>query len=284
LIVKKVVIPAAGLGTRLLPVTKEMPKEMLPIFVKNKKGEIFLKPILQVIFEDLYDFGFREFCFVVGRGKRAIEDHFTSDHGFIEFLQKKGKDCLTEGLAQFYNKLDSSTVVFVNQPQPRGFGDAIHKARSFTGMESFLVHAGDDLIASDNNDHLKRLLEVHEAHNSDVTFLVEEVKDPTKYGVIVGDEVDKGIYKVKEVIEKPSKPPSNLAIIAIYVFRPVIYDAIQNIGFDENLELQLTDAIQNLAMQNYNIYAVKLEKNEKRLDIGTTDAYQSILKATPRDF
>ena len=279
----KVVIPAAGLGTRLLPVTKEMPKEMLPIFVKNKKGETFLKPILQVIFEDLYDFGFREFCFIVGRGKRAIEDHFTSDYGFVEFLRKKGKDDLTEGLEQFYNKLDSSTIIFVNQPQPRGFGDAIYKARSFTGMESFLVHAGDDLIASDNNNHLKRLLEVHETHNSDMTFLVEEVKDPTKYGVIVGEEIDKGIYKVQEVVEKPSKPPSNLAIIAIYIFKPIIYDAIENIKPDENLELQLTDAIQNLAMQNYNIYAVKLEKNEKRLDVGTVDAYYSILQAAPRD-
>lgn len=281
--INKVVIPAAGLGTRLLPVTKEMPKEMLPIFVKNKKGETFLKPILQVIFEDLYGFGFREFCFVVGRGKRAIEDHFTSDHGFVEFLKKRGKNGLTEGLEQFYNKLDSSTIIFVNQPQPRGFGDAIYKARSFTGMESFLVHAGDDLIASDNNDHLKRLLKVHESRNSDVTFLVEEVKDPTKYGVIVGDEVDKGIYRIKEVVEKPSKPPSNLAIIAIYIFKSKIYDAIQNIGLDENLELQLTDAIQNLAVQNSNIYAVKLGKDEKRLDIGTTDAYKSILQEAPRD-
>lgn len=281
--INKIVIPAAGLGTRLLPVTKEMPKEMLPIFVKNKKGETFLKPILQVIFEGLYDFRFREFCFVVGRGKRAIEDHFTSDHGFVEFLRKRGKDDLTEGLEQFYDKLDSSTIIFVNQPQPRGFGDAIYKARSFTGVEPFLVHAGDDLIASDNNNHLKRLLEVHESHNSDVTFLVEKVKDPTKYGVIVGEEIDKGIYKVQEVVEKPSKPPSNLAIIAIYIFKPIIYDAIKNIKPDENLELQLTDAIQNLAMQNYNIYAVKLEKDEKRLDIGTTDAYKSILQAAPRD-
>ncbi|MCW4033592.1 MAG: sugar phosphate nucleotidyltransferase [Candidatus Bathyarchaeota archaeon] len=281
--IKKVVIPAAGLGTRLLPVTKEMPKEMLPIFVKNKKGETFLKPILQVIFEDLFDFGFSEFCFVVGRGKRAIEDHFTSDHGFVEFLRKRGKDDLTEGLEQFYNKLDSSTVIFVNQPQPRGFGDAIHKARSFTGMESFLVHAGDDLIASNNNDHLKRLLDADKKYNGHATFLVEEVKDPTKYGVIVGDEVNKGIYKVKEVIEKPSKPPSNLAIIAIYLFKPIIYDAIQNIKPDENLELQLTDAIQNLAMQNHNIYAVKLEKDEKRLDIGTADAYKNIIQASPRD-
>lgn len=282
--INKVVIPAAGLGTRLLPLTKEMPKEMLPIFVKKKNRPILLKPMLQVIFEKLYDFGFNEFCFIVGRGKRAIEDHFTSDFNFIQFLRLKNKDAQAEDLEEFYRKLNDSNIVFINQPEPKGFGDAIFKARSFTGDDTFMVHAGDDLIASTNSDYLSRLLKVHKDYDSDSTFLVEEIEDPRRYGVIIGEELEEGVFEVKKIIEKPSKPPTNLATIAIYIFKSIIYDAIKNTPPDKDNEVQLTSAIHKLIIQNYKIHAVKLRDNEERVDIGIPEAYQRILRLEPKRF
>jgi len=116
--IRKAVIPAAGLGTRLLSATKELPKEMLPIFYRDSNGEIYLKPMLQVLFEQLYKFGFREFCFIVGRGKRAVEDHFTPDYSFLDLLEKKGKEKFVKSLKEFYSMIEKSTIVWINQPEP----------------------------------------------------------------------------------------------------------------------------------------------------------------------
>jgi UTP--glucose-1-phosphate uridylyltransferase len=171
LVIKKAVIPAAGLGTRLLPITKELPKEMLPIFFKED-GKLFLRPMLQAVFEQIYDVGFREFGFIVGRGKRAIEDHFTLDDIFIEQLKNNHKEELANGLEAFYKKLSDSTIMFMNQPRPKGFGDAIHKAKLFTGKEAFLMHAGDDLVFSRHNNHLRKILKVFEHYDADASFLV----------------------------------------------------------------------------------------------------------------
>jgi UTP--glucose-1-phosphate uridylyltransferase len=278
--IRKVVIPAAGLGTRLLPVTKELPKEMLPLFISEENGTILLKPILQIIFEKLYDFGFREFCFIVGKGKRAIENHFTSDPNFIKYLKQKNK--VSRDLEMFYKKLDNSDIIFINQPEPKGFGDAVYRAKPFTGDEPFLVHAGDDLITSERNAHIKRLVDIHNNYSSDTTFLVEEMEDPSKYGVIEGEELDNGIYNVKQIIEKPLKPPSKLATIAIYIFKSIIYDAIKKIEPDKNDELQLTNAIQKLIKQNHEIYAVRLKESEFRVDIGTIKEYQRLLRSDTR--
>ncbi|HDI74672.1 MAG TPA: hypothetical protein ENF55_01810, partial [Thermoprotei archaeon] len=172
---KKAVIPAAGLGTRLLPTTKELPKEMMPIFYK-RRGETILKPTLQIIFEELYDAGIREFCFIVGRGKRAIEDHFTPDYNFLEYLRKKGKEVVAEDIEEFYEKIDNSVLVFVNQPQPRGFGDAVLKAKAFVGNEPFIVHAGDAIIFSENNEHLKKIINVFYHKKAEAVFLLKEVE------------------------------------------------------------------------------------------------------------
>ncbi|MEM2294189.1 MAG: hypothetical protein QXX41_13030, partial [Nitrososphaerota archaeon] len=116
---------AAGLGTRLLLATKEMPKEMLPLFSSGRNVDLLLKPVLQLIFEQLYDLGFREFCFVVGRGKRSIEDHFTPDYNYIELLKGKNKVNLVKNLEEFYQKVEKSIIFWVNQPEPRGFGHAV---------------------------------------------------------------------------------------------------------------------------------------------------------------
>jgi len=275
--IRKAVIPAAGLGTRLLPVTKELPKEMLPIFLKQN-DEIYLKPMLQAVFEQLYDIGFREFAFIVGRGKRAIEDHFTIDESFVEYLKNSNKARLADRLQDFYEKLGNSTIIFINQPKPKGFGDAVYKAKPFTDNEPFLVHAGDDIILSTGNDHLRRLMKVFEDYDADVAFLVEEVEDPRKYGVIVGKEIESGIFEVKEVFEKPEKPPSNVAIVAVYIFKPIIYRAIEKTVSNKSKEVQLTDAIKVLLNWQCRIYALKLKNRERRIDIGEPETYLEALK------
>jgi len=280
---KKVVIPAAGLGTRLLPATKEMPKEMLPIFVKKDDGRLRLKPMLQAVFEQLYDVGFREYAFIVGRGKRAIEDHFSPDEGFIEYLRNKNKAELAEELQGFYKKINDSTIVFINQPKPKGFGDAVYQAKIFTKNEPFLLHAGDDIILSKNNDHLKRLMEKFSDYDAEAIFLVEEVEDPRKYGVMVGNEIKSGIFKVKEVVEKPQVPSSNLAIIALYIFKPSIYQMIDEVKLKRGVEVELTDAVELLISWGRGVYALKLQRDEKRVDVGSPETYLETLRTILTD-
>jgi len=153
----KCVLTVAGMGTRLLPLTKELPKEMLPIYSRTKSDELVLKPILQVIFESLYDYKIRDFCFVVGKTKHAVESHFTPDPDMLDFLKKERKRKLFDMLKDYFSKLEKSNIVFTYQPKPIGFGDAIKRGEKFVGNENFLLHAGDDIVISKNNDHLKRL-------------------------------------------------------------------------------------------------------------------------------
>lgn len=275
--IRKVVIPAAGLGTRLLPITKELPKEMLPIFFQQN-GEVCLKPMLQAVFEQLYDVGFREFGFIVGRGKRAIKDHFTTDDSFVEYLETSGRANLVYRLKDFYEKLNDSNILFLHQPKPKGFGDAVYKARLFTGNKPFLVHAGDDLIVSEDNEHLRRMINAYEDYDADAVFLTEEVEDPRGYGVVVGDRISSDMLEVKKVVEKPRTPPSNLAIVALYIFKPIIYRAIEEVEPDVNSEVQLTDAISSLLDWRCKVYALRLKLGERRIDVGTPENYLEILK------
>jgi len=267
---RKAVIPAAGLGTRLLPITKELPKEMLPIFTNASNGRVCLKPILQAVFEQLYDVGFREFCFVVGRGKRAIEDHFTPDNNFICYLDNKHKAELAGGLREFYERVENSKIMFVNQPEPRGFGCAVLRTKPFVAGD-FLVHAGDTYIMSPGQDHLMRLMRTHSELKADLTFVVQEVEDPRQYGVIEAKEVGKDLFKVKKAIEKPEKPSSKLAIMPIYLFKPKIFDSLEKIGPGVDGELQLTDGIQHMIRRGLKVYAIKLRPEELKLDMGTPE-------------
>jgi UTP--glucose-1-phosphate uridylyltransferase len=275
--IKKAVIPAAGLGTRLFPVTKEQPKEMLPLFCRLADGNIGVKPLLQMVFEQLYDAGFREFCFVVGRGKRSIEDHFTPDFNSIIMLKNSGKNGRASDLNGFYMKLKTSTIIWVNQPQPKGFGDAVLMALPFVQNEHCLVHAGDTYIVSKDAEHLKLLIKVYEQFNADAAFIVQEINDPRQYGVIEAEEIEKEVYKVKNAIEKPENPPTNLAIMPIYIFHPVIFKALEKTLPGKSGEIQLTDAIQRLIEWGLNVFAVKLNQSEVRLDIGNPETYWEAL-------
>lgn len=281
---RKVVIPAAGLGTRLLSVTKEQPKEMLPVFAKGSNGELCLKPLLQMVFEQLYDAGFREFCFIVGRGKRAIEDHFTQDYEYIEMLRSKGKSSQADDLEGFYRRLEDSTIIWINQPHPKGFGDAVLRAEPFIGDDEFLVHAGDTYIVSPNNNHLERLMEVYHRYRVDAAFIVQEVEDPRQYGVAVVEKVNEGVYEVKRVIEKPEEPVSKLAIMPVYAFHPVIFKALERTPPGKGGEVQLTDGIQKLIDWGLKVYAVELSKEDIRLDIGNPEGYWEALRVSYEHF
>ncbi|MEM2143719.1 MAG: sugar phosphate nucleotidyltransferase [Candidatus Jordarchaeaceae archaeon] len=269
--IRNVVLPVAGLGTRLLPVTKEMPKEMLPIFMNSTNNKACLKPLIQAIFEQLYDVGFRGFGFIVGRGKRAIEDHFTPDQYYLKELKKKNKNDLVNELENFYMRIANSTIIFINQPEPKGFGDAVLKAESFV-KKTFLVHAGDTYIFSRDQDHIKRLIETHNRCDADATILVKDVKDPRIYGVIEGEEAEAGVYRVKKAVEKPEKPPTNLAIMPIYVFDPVIFKALKATPPGKGGEMQLTDGIQKLIEWGLKVYAVKMPSDDIMVDIGNPES------------
>lgn len=137
--IRKAVIPAAGLGTLLFPATKEEPKEMLLVFARNSYGRICVKPLLQVVFETLFHEGILEYCIITGRHKRAIEDHFAQNHLNLEWLEKRGKQETVNALNEFYAMLEESTIMWINQPEPKGFGDAVYRAKSFAKDEGFIV-------------------------------------------------------------------------------------------------------------------------------------------------
>jgi len=277
-LVRKVVVTAAGLGTRLLPMSKELPKEMLPIFVKGDKG-VILKPLLQALFEQLYVFGFRDFCFVVGRGKRSIEDHFTPDWDFVRRLNDKGKHNLTGELQKFYNMIESSKIAFINQPEPRGFGHAVLTAKLFVEGEPFMVCAGDTYIVSKDNVFLKRMVEAF-SENVSAVLLLQKVSNPRGYGIAVVEPAESisGVYKVLKVVEKPELPPSDLAIMPFYIFKPEVLEVLEGLKPGVGGEIQLTDAIQGLIERGRRVLAVTLEDDEVRLDIGTPETYREALQ------
>jgi len=282
--VGKVVITAAGLGTRLLPATKEMPKEMLPIYVLGCNGVPVLKPLLQALFEQLYRFGFREYCFVVGRGKRAIEDHFTPDWDFVEKLDRMGKASIVAELTGFYRMLEDSLLVWVSQPTPRGFGDAVLTARSFIGDEDFLLAAGDTYIISENDSFLARLLSIKPWDSRGASLLAKHVEDPRQYGVVLGEPISNEVIRVNRVVEKPSVPPSNLAIMPFYVFTPEILKALNKVTPGVGGELQLTDAIQRLIEEKADVKAAILGDKELWLDVGTHETYFNAFSVSYRYF
>lgn len=275
--IRKAVIPAAGLGTRLLTATKEQPKEMLPVFFKGRDIELGIKPVVQLIFEQLFDCGFREFCFIVGRGKRTIEDHFTPDHEYIQTLTKSGKTTQSEELQSFYDKIQSSTILWINQSSPKGFGDAVLCARSFCN-EPFLVHAGDTYIISNKNNHIARLLSAKNKANT--TLILKRIKDPRKYGVAKAKEIDPDTFLITEVEEKPQSPKSDLALMPVYLFNPSIFEYLDNLQKGKGGEYQLTDAIQKSITSGEQVLGTTLHEGEIMLDIGTPDSYWEALQRT----
>jgi UTP--glucose-1-phosphate uridylyltransferase len=275
-----VVVPVGGLGTRLLPATKEQPKEMLPVFSAAQGGSVCLKPLVQLIFEDLFKLGFRVFCFVTGKGKRAIEDHFTPDYGFLNWLKGRGASTYSE-LERFYDMIGESSFIWVNQPSPRGFGDAVLRGGSVVAADWFMVQAGDTYVLGDGSSY-RALMDVFHGRGADAALLVEELEDPRSKGVVKVKGGGGGVYEVLEALEKPAHPPSRLAIVPIYLFKRRILNLLEDLKPSVGGEVQLTDAISQLIDEGGSVYAVKLREGERALDVGDPATYWRALKDTSR--
>ena len=251
--VRKAIIPAAGLGTRFLPVTKAMPKEMLPIVDK---------PTIQYIVEEAIESGIEDIIIVTGKGKRAIEDHF--DHAFEleDNLLKKGK-------LDLLKKVQESIIDihYIRQKEPKGLGHAVWCARKFIGDEPFAVLLGDDIVRAETPG-LKQLIQQYEETGCSVVGVQKVAEHEThRYGIIDPNTIEGRRYLVNKFVEKP-KPgtaPSNLAIMGRYVLTPEIFDFLDRQEIGANGEIQLTDAIQHLN-ETQRVYAYDFEG--KRYDVG----------------
>ena len=237
--VRKAIIPAAGLGTRFLPATKALAKEMLPIVDK---------PTIQFIVEEARKSGIEDIVVVDGKNKRSIEDHFDSNPELEDNLRSKHKD----EMLKLVEETTDINIYFIRQSHPRGLGDAVLTARDFIGDEPFVVMLGDDLnnINNDGEPLTKQLIESYEQTGAS-TLAVMRVphEDTAKYGVInPSREVTPGLYNVTSFVEKPDpkKAPSDLAIIGRYVFTPEIFDVLAKTKPGKGGEIQLTDAIDTL--------------------------------------
>ncbi|CDR22729.1 UTP--glucose-1-phosphate uridylyltransferase GalU [Staphylococcus argenteus] len=253
--IKKAIIPAAGLGTRFLPATKAMPKEMLPILDK---------PTIQYIVEEAARAGIEDIIIVTGRHKRAIEDHFDSQKELEMVLKEKGKSELLEKV-QYSTEL--ANIFYVRQKEQKGLGHAISSARQFIGNEPFAVLLGDDIVESEV-PAVKQLIDVYEETGHSVIGVQEVPEaDTHRYGIIDPLTKNGRQYEVKKFVEKPVQgtAPSNLAIMGRYVLTPEIFDYLKTQKEGAGNEIQLTDAIERMNNDNQ-VYAYDFEG--ERYDVG----------------
>jgi UTP--glucose-1-phosphate uridylyltransferase len=262
--IKKAIIPAAGLGTRLLPATKAQPKEMLPIVDK---------PAIQYIVEEAIDAGIEDIIIVTGRNKRAIEDHFDKSFELETILESKGKkDYLDE--VQAISKLGN--IHYIRQGEALGLGHAIQCAKAFVGNDPFAVLLGDDIVRAEV-PCIKQLMEVFEMTESSVVGVQEvEEKEVEKYGVVAPRKRNGNIMEVDSLVEKPSvsEAPSRFAIMGRYILTPEIFELLEKQAPGAGGEIQLTDAINQLA-QIKPVLACEFEG--KRFDTGNK---LNLIKAT----
>lgn len=253
--VRKAIIPAAGLGTRFLPVTKAMPKEMLPIVDK---------PTIQYIVEEAIASGIEDIIIVTGKGKRAIEDHFDHAYELEDTLLKKGKTDMLDSVLQT-SKVE---IHYIRQKQPLGLGHAIWSARKFIGDEPFAVLLGDDIVENDGEPGLLQLINQHEQVGKSVIG-VKQVsdEDTQRYGIIDPVSVDGKLIEVNKFVEKPAArtAPSNYAIMGRYVLTPEIFEFLGEHQLGAGGEIQLTDAIQKLN-ESESVYAYEFDG--RRFDVG----------------
>ncbi|MEC1588994.1 UTP--glucose-1-phosphate uridylyltransferase GalU [Bacillus sonorensis] len=253
--VRKAIIPAAGLGTRFLPATKAMPKEMLPIVDK---------PTIQYIVEEAIESGIEDIIIVTGKGKRAIEDHFDHAPELERNLEEKGKKELLEKVQKASNMAD---IHYIRQKEPKGLGHAVWCARNFIGNEPFAVLLGDDIVQAETPG-LRQLMDEYEKTLSSIIGVQQVPEDQThRYGIIDPLTKEGRRYQVKNFVEKP-KPgtaPSNLAILGRYIFTPEIFMYLEKQEVGAGGEIQLTDAIQKLN-EIQRVFAYDFEG--KRYDVG----------------
>lgn len=253
--ITKAVIPAAGLGTRFLPVTKAIAKEMLPILDK---------PTIQYIVEEIVDAGIKDILIITGHNKKAIEDHFDRALELEINLKKNNKRMLLNEINDITNM---ANIHYIRQKEPKGLGHAILCAKSFIKDEPFAVLLGDDIVYS-KEPCIKQLINQFNEKKSTILGVQNVEKDEVyKYGIVDGNIENDRLYKVKSLIEKPSieVAPSNIAILGRYIITPEIFSILENIKPSKNNEIQLTDALNELSKKE-SVYAYKFIG--KRYDIG----------------
>ncbi|NJE11018.1 UTP--glucose-1-phosphate uridylyltransferase GalU [Thermococcus sp. MAR1] len=253
--IRKAVIPAAGLGTRMLPITKSMPKEMLPIVDK---------PVIHYVVEEAIKAGIDDILIITGKGKRTIEDYFDRSFELEYYLREKGK---LEELKQVEEIGEMVDIYYVRQKKPLGLGDAILHAEKHVNGEPFAVLLGDDIIVSEKPG-IGQLIEVAREKEAPVIG-VERVPQElvSRYGIVEGVKIGDGLYRVNNLVEKPSpsEAPSNVAIIGRYVLFPEIFDALRETPPGKGGEIQLTDALKVLLPQP--MFAKEI--TGKRYDVGS---------------
>jgi len=269
--IRKAVIPAAGFGTRFLPVTKSMPKEMLPIIDK---------PVIQYVVEEAIDAGIDDIIIITGRGKRAIEDYFDAAPELEMQLSYQHKE---ETLSRLKKITDFPGIHYIRQKEPRGLGDAILKAEKHIGNEPFAVLLGDDIIAN-TYSCTGQLMSIFTRFNASVISI--ETVPPEKvssYGIIKGSAIEPDLFAIEDIIEKPatSLAPSNLGAVGRYIFVPEIFDCLKNTSPGVGNEIQLTDAIR-LLLKEHPVYGYKFKG--KRYDTGDKLGYiKTIIDYALRD-
>ncbi|MFZ1976380.1 MAG: UTP--glucose-1-phosphate uridylyltransferase GalU [Bacteroidota bacterium] len=270
-LIHKAVIPAAGLGTRFLPVTKSLPKEMLPIIDK---------PVIHYVVEEAVASGIDDIIIITGRGKRAIEDYFDAAPELEMRLKDQHKDATLDRLREIS---DFPTIHYVRQKEPTGLGDAILKAENHIGNEPFAVLLGDDII-SNSTPCTGQLMSVYSRFKSSV-ISIEHVP-PEKvcsYGIIKGSAIEPDLFRIEDIVEKPTpeKAPSDMGAVGRYIFVPEIFDCLRTTERGIGNEIQLTDAI-HILLKDHPVYAFKF--HGKRYDTGDKLGYiETIIDFALRD-
>ena len=261
--IKRCLFPAAGYGTRFLPATKAMPKEMLPILTK---------PLIQYGVEEAMEAGCNVMSIITGRGKRAITDHFDISYELEHQIKGSDKEKM---LADIRHIIDKCTFTYTRQNEMKGLGDAIYKGKVLVGSSApFAVILADDLCVNPNGDGiLAQMIKLYDKYKCCIVATMEVPKeDVHKYGVIEGTQIEDGVFMVSNMVEKPEndKAPSNLAVIGRYILTPDIFDMIKNTKPGKNGELQITDALCSQAKKGM-VLAYKFKG--KRFDCGSVDGF-----------
>ena len=260
-VIKKCLFPAAGYGTRFLPATKAMPKEMLPIVTK---------PLIQYGVEEAMDAGITEIGIVTGRGKRAIEDHFDISHELEQEIAGSDKEELLNSTREI---IDRCTFSYTRQVEMKGLGHAILVGETLIGREPFAVVLAGDYCVTEGDGVLTQMVKLYEKYQCSIVAIEEVPMDEIhKYGVIAGDLEADGVYRVHNMVEKPApeNAPSNLAIIGRYILSPDIFDVIRSTPPGKNGEMQITDALQIQAQQG-NVIGYRFQG--RRFDCGSVDGF-----------
>ncbi len=261
--IKKCLFPAAGYGTRFLPATKAMPKEMLPILTK---------PLIQYGVEEAMEAGYDVMAIITGRGKRAITDHFDISYELEHQIEGSSKEGL---LKEIRHVIANCTFTYTPQLQMKGLGDAIHKGKVLVGeQDPFAVILADDLCVNlDGDGVLKQMTKLYAKYKCCIVAIMEvPAEDVDKYGVIEGSEIEEDVFMVSNMVEKPDvdKAPTNLAVIGRYILTPDIFSMLENTKPGKNGEIQITDALCEQAKKGM-VVAYKFKG--RRFDCGSVDGF-----------